>query len=164
MVSARAPAAVGSKVTAKEQLAPAVRLAPQVLDPDTIVKSAVLGLPTTNPVTVAALVLVTVTDCCALVVPITNAANARPADVSFIAGAVATFDPLRLTTCVPVPALSVNVMVPICVPTAPVGVNWMPREQEALGMSVSVQKPLDIVKFPDATTLEMIRGSLPELT
>src|SRR5580658_9335706 len=91
------------------RLPAAFRLVPQLLEPETMVKSvAGLGLPTDRLVTVAALVFVRVIFCAALVAPTGRIANARPDVDSLMAGAVATFCPVRLTTCVPLPALSVK--------------------------------------------------------
>jgi hypothetical protein len=151
------PVAVGVKVTLIEQFAPAASDAPQV------VVSAYWALGTMLVMLRDAVPeLVSVTDCAALVV-----FNAWPAKVRLVgdndtAGAFGAAPvPVRLTVWGLPAALSVMVMVPVCVPLA-VGVNLTLIEQFAPAASDAPQ--VVVSEYCALATILLIeRDALPEL-
>ena len=125
------PVAVGEKVTPTEQVAPAARPAPQVLEER--LKPAVAAM--LEKLTAALLWLVTVTDLAALVVLILTEPK-----LSVLAERVSGAEPvpLRLTVCGVLSASSLKVSVPADAPMA-VGEKVTPTEQEALAARLDPQ-------------------------
>ncbi len=108
---------------------------------------------------VALPVLVSVTDCAALVVPTAWLGNKRLAGERLTAGAVPV--PLRLTVCGLLLALSVMVRTPVRVPVA-VGVKVTRIEQFAPG-ATELPQVLVWAKSPLVTMLAIVSGALPVL-
>src|SRR5882762_2336661 len=80
-----------------------------------------------------------------------------------VAGAVSVKSqpvPVNGTVCVPVPALSVTVSVPIRAPTA-VGANVTLIVQFAPAARLAPQGLLEIAKLPEAAIALIVRGALP---
>lgn len=113
-VPVRLPAAVGLKVTWISQAVSAARLEPHALVPEITAKSPLALMLVMS--SVAAPVLVRVTDCPALVVVTTCGANDKLLLESFAAGVGASPVPFKATVCGLLLALSVIDKVPVTAP------------------------------------------------
>jgi hypothetical protein len=158
---ARAPVAVGVKVTEMVQVAFLAKLVPQV----SVSAKSPLALMLVN-VNVALPTLVTVMGGRPLVAPVlivvpTNwLPKGKAVAERLMAGPKGVPVPVRLTDCGLSPALSMTTREPTRVPVA-VGVNVTLIEQDALAARLEGQ--VEAVKSPVAITLVMFKMSLPEL-
>jgi hypothetical protein len=156
----RLPVAVGEKVTLIVQEPLDATLPAQL----SLSPKLALG---TMLVTVSALppVLLRITGCDALVVPICWGPKVRPVVETPATGTVTVPVPDRITVCwLPVMPLLLSVMVkaPIRVPTA-VGVNVTLMAHEVPPASAAPQVSVS-AKSPLVTMLEIVRGALPTLS
>jgi len=158
---ARAPVAVGVKLTEMVHVAFLAKLVPQV----SFSAKSPLALMLVN-VSVALPTLVTVMGGRPLVVPVlmvvpTNwLPKGKAAAERLMAGPKGVPVPVRLTDCGLSPALSMTTREPTRVPVA-VGVNVTLMKQDALAARVAGH--VEAVKSPVAITLVMFKMSLPEL-
>jgi len=161
MAPARAPVAVGVKMTEMVQVAFLAKLVPQV----SVSAKSPLALMLVNA-SVALPTLVTVMGGRPLVVPVlivvpTNwLPKGKAVAERLMAGPKGVPVPVRLTDCGLSPALSMTTREPTRVPVA-VGVNVTLIKQDALAARVAGH--VEAVKSPVARTPVMFKMSLPEL-
>jgi hypothetical protein len=145
------PVAVGENVTPTAQRAPAAKPAPQLLLATANGADAVMDV--IDSATDCTLVSVTVL--AELFAPTTTEPKFKLLEDT-VTGAVPV--PLRFTACGLVPASSVNVSVPVAVPSA-CGPNVTLTVQFAPGPIAPEHVLLETANGPDATTPEMFRAT-----